>query len=188
MRRIFRFLVPVLMLLIAACAAREGGVRLAYAPVPAASGCAGKIAVPGFKDARATRALGKTDGVDLFALNTTPEEWVASALALEIAATGCEVDRVVQPGSPFPPDFTITGELTRLYLVRDFWSYSLEMGLNIEVRRGGPDGEYAFRKNYKGEWQKKTVGRGEGEAEILASALKELLGDEVMPDLLAVLR
>lgn len=190
MRRISPLVIsaPFVLLLLCGCAARECGVNLVYSPISKGLDCANKITVLKFKDARGGLELGSTMKSELYPVNRTVEEWITYAVASEIEALGCLVEREVSPDSPFPPDFTVTGEIYRVYLVRDFWSYSLEISLHVEVRRGGADGEYAFRKNYKGEWRKRTFGVGESESDILAAALGELLGDEIMPELAAVLR
>lgn len=178
MKRVFLLIAcAALLAALAGCGQRSNLVALEYIPVRHGEGlCTRPVAVGAFLDMREHQDLGRDAAHVLYPERGTAAQWVADAMALELAAGGCEVVRD-DKDSPFNPELTVRGEILRLSVVRDGFDYVVDMELAVKLFRGT---EMLQHKVYSGRWQDVYVKPSKTRfRDLLRQSLQETLGRAV---------
>lgn len=172
------------MLLGAGCFQKDTGLTLRYAPVGRDEGlCSKAVGIGTIRDSRGgQKAIGDRDAqVKYFPLGAAVSEWVHDALAVEFKARGCATEDV-KAGSPFNPDYMVSGEVFNVYLSQTgMLGSKLHMKMRVVLDKGG---EHVFQKTYEGAWERTALNFSQERNEALfQEALGDLLRDMV-PEIL----
>ena len=174
----------LVLVVLSACGPTGGRVPLTYQAVGGEAGsCARSVGVVWFEDDRGSSAIGRNQEEDLYPRSMGVTTWVTNALVTELAARGCKTEALSE-GSPFAPDATLHGDVTKVFLVRQDLDLTLDMALRVTLVQGE---QTILEKSYKGQWQRTTAPTEDVYVDMYRQGLADLL-KEVADDVSAKLR